>query len=73
MNDRFHTEDSRTPGFPIWAYLNQPLFHPAQPFFARPRQFWRYHNIQQLEHCWIRSELHLLEHCWRQDLNAEEQ
>ena len=46
MNDRFHTEeDSQTPGFPLWAYLNQPLFHPAQPFFARPRRFWRYYNI----------------------------
>ncbi|KAM3093568.1 hypothetical protein ACKFKG_19330 [Phormidesmis sp. 146-35] len=66
MNDRSHTENVRKVRFPFWAYLNQPLFHPNQPFILKPSRFQRYHHVQELERCWLLSEFHLLEHCWRQ-------
>ncbi|NJR52529.1 MAG: hypothetical protein HC780_26120 [Leptolyngbyaceae cyanobacterium CSU_1_3] len=71
MNDRSHTENVRKVRFPFWAYLNQPLFHPNQPFIANPSRFRRFYNIQELERCWLLSEFHLLEHCWRQKYNDD--
>ncbi len=67
MDVRSHNQDDDR--FPLWAYLNQPLFDPYQPFVWRPKAFIRYYKVQQLEKCWRVSEVRLLEHCWRQELD----
>jgi hypothetical protein len=41
--------------FPIWEFLNQPLFNPAQPFIWQPQRFWQRRNMQLLERCWQRT------------------
>ncbi|MCS6812746.1 MAG: hypothetical protein NZ772_04130 [Cyanobacteria bacterium] len=41
--------------FPLWEFLNQPLFDPSQAFIWHPRKFWHYYNQQLLERCWYRT------------------
>ncbi|NJL38766.1 MAG: hypothetical protein HC840_26540 [Leptolyngbyaceae cyanobacterium RM2_2_4] len=38
--------------FPLWSYLNQPLFNAQTPLILRPQRFWYSHNIRHLERCW---------------------
>lgn len=40
--------------FPLWDYLNQPLFDAQRPIILNPQQFWRFHQVQYLERCWSR-------------------
>jgi hypothetical protein len=40
--------------FPVWQYLNQPLFDPEIEFKLSPSQFWRQYQIQFLDRCWHR-------------------
>jgi hypothetical protein len=58
--------------FPLWAYLNQPLFSPKFKSL-NPAKFWKLHNIEQLEMLWAKSPngevedadiLGFLENCW---------
>ncbi len=37
--------------FPIWKYLNQPVFDPCVKTVLNPRVFWRFHSIELLERC----------------------
>lgn len=59
--------------FPLWAYLNQPLFSPGFKSL-NPLRFWHLHNLEQLENAWEQSydladiegddALAFLEDCW---------
>ncbi|MGB7413620.1 MAG: hypothetical protein WA902_05375 [Thermosynechococcaceae cyanobacterium] len=40
--------------FPVWQYLNQPLFHPEIQLRLSPGLFWRQYQIQFLDRCWNR-------------------
>jgi hypothetical protein len=40
--------------FPLWHYLNQPLFSRETKFILNPRQFERVWQIQLLERCWAK-------------------
>lgn len=37
--------------FPVWQYLNQPLFRPDAPAVLNPRRFWYFHQVDLLERC----------------------
>ncbi|WP_416673146.1 hypothetical protein [Egbenema bharatensis] len=41
--------------FPLWAYLNQPIFSPKFKSL-NPSRFWMLHNIEQLEKNWAKSQ-----------------
>jgi hypothetical protein len=41
--------------FPIWKYLNQPVFSRLYKTRFNPRTFWRCHRIQYLERCWSKE------------------
>jgi hypothetical protein len=56
--------------FPLWRYLNQPLFEKTT--ILNPFQFWHYHKIQILEHCWKQNSVSLLERCWKKNINLIE-
>lgn len=43
--------------FPLWKFLNQPVFDPQMPLVLNPQQFWQRHQIEYLERCWIRAYL----------------
>jgi hypothetical protein len=58
--------------FPLWAYLNQPIFSPKFKSL-NPKRFWHLHNLEQLETLWAKSPdgevedadvLGFLEDCW---------
>lgn len=38
-------------GFPLWTYLNQPVFTPRHKTILNPRRFWYLHRIEVLERC----------------------
>jgi hypothetical protein len=40
--------------FPLWDYLNQPLFSRNTKFIWNPRQFAILWRIQLLERCWTK-------------------
>ncbi|BAY59094.1 hypothetical protein NIES2135_59700 [Leptolyngbya boryana NIES-2135] len=48
------------PRFPVWQYLNQPLFHLAYPLILNPRRYWFHYRVE------------LLERCFMQDLESQE-
>ncbi|MBD1844659.1 hypothetical protein H6F89_14895 [Cyanobacteria bacterium FACHB-63] len=37
--------------FPLWQYLNQPLFHIACPLILNPRRYSYYYRVALLERC----------------------
>ncbi|NJO42059.1 MAG: hypothetical protein HC769_20345 [Cyanobacteria bacterium CRU_2_1] len=39
--------------FPIWKYLNQPIFDAKTPLVLNPNRFWYAHQVQYLERCWL--------------------
>lgn len=41
--------------FPLWHYLNQPLFSPSVAFVLNPQLFWKYYRIEHLSRCWHRE------------------
>ena len=47
--------------FPLWHYLNQPLWHQAYPVVLNPREYWYRHNIRYLNRCLNGT---FLEQCW---------
>jgi hypothetical protein len=58
--------------FPLWPYLTQPLFSPEFKSL-NPLRFWRLHNAEQLESCWLKyisepqwidNPIQFLEDCW---------
>jgi hypothetical protein len=56
-------------GFPLWRYLNQPLFQEAT--VLNPFQFWYHHRIQFLERCWEQNTVSFLERCWDQNCKSD--
>ncbi|NJO39358.1 MAG: hypothetical protein HC769_02255 [Cyanobacteria bacterium CRU_2_1] len=70
--------------FPLWQYLNQPLFSP-QFKSLNPFRFWHLHNIERLKATWMKSHADLEEldtliqflencwmhPCWRRDLRRD--
>lgn len=40
--------------FPLWDYLNQPLFSSDTKLILNPRKFEQVWRIQLLEKCWIK-------------------
>jgi hypothetical protein len=41
--------------FPVWQYLNQPLFQDARPLILSPQRFSYHYRIELLERCLVRS------------------
>lgn len=41
--------------FPLWKFLNQPVFNPQSPLVLNPRRFWQLYQLDHLERCWIRA------------------
>jgi hypothetical protein len=37
--------------FPVWKFLNQPLFETTYQPILSPTRFWRLHQIEFLERC----------------------
>ncbi|MCG9890134.1 MAG: hypothetical protein MH252_03520 [Thermosynechococcaceae cyanobacterium MS004] len=44
----YYSSDSR---FPLWAYLNQPIFDPTTPLILHPQQFVQHSRVKLLERC----------------------
>jgi hypothetical protein len=57
--------------FPLWQYLNQPLFSSTSKTVLNPFLFWYLYRIQLLEQCWIQDYIQLLERCWTQDFKSK--
>ncbi|OLP19499.1 hypothetical protein BST81_05070 [Leptolyngbya sp. 'hensonii'] len=38
-------------GFPLWQYLEQPLFSADSRLILNPKRFWQAYRIQLLERC----------------------
>jgi hypothetical protein len=41
--------------FPLWQYLNQPLFSRDTQFILNPQRFATVWRIQLLERCWTKE------------------
>ncbi len=41
--------------FPVWKYLNQPLFSRLYRPRLNPWAFWRGYQVQFLERCWAKE------------------
>jgi hypothetical protein len=38
--------------FPLWQFLNQPLFDANNKAILNPSRFWYLHRVELLERCW---------------------
>jgi hypothetical protein len=47
-----NTSQPRRFAFPLWQYLNQPLFNPSVKLVLNPRRFWQIYTLQLLSRCW---------------------
>ncbi|MEM9907338.1 MAG: hypothetical protein AAF921_20175 [Cyanobacteria bacterium P01_D01_bin.44] len=47
--------------FPLWQYLNQPLWDSARPPTLSPFKYWQWYKVQRLNRCF---KSHFLEQCW---------
>jgi len=66
--------------FPLWKYLNQPLFDPKFKSL-NPLRFWHLYHTEQLEACWtqhisepdwVENPAQFLEICWlKTDMGIE--
>ncbi|MGA7933133.1 MAG: hypothetical protein WCA35_06270 [Kovacikia sp.] len=41
--------------FPLWQFLNQPVFYPSSNAILNPRRYWYLHQVQLLERCLIKE------------------
>ncbi|QQE65574.1 hypothetical protein GFS31_22620 [Leptolyngbya sp. BL0902] len=41
--------------FPVWPYLNQPIFNRNHQAIYNPWRFWRTYQVRFLERCWLRE------------------
>ncbi|MDR9898848.1 hypothetical protein G7B40_030460 [Aetokthonos hydrillicola Thurmond2011] len=41
--------------FPLWQYLNQPVFTPYIKPILNPRRFAYYYRVQLLQRCWTKE------------------
>jgi hypothetical protein len=56
-------------GFPLWRYLNQPLF--KETTVLNPFQFWHCYKTKSLERCWAQNTVSFLERCWKQKYESD--
>lgn len=47
--------------FPLWQYLNQPLWDRDRPAKLNPHAYWRQYRRTYLKRCWQNA---FLEECW---------
>jgi hypothetical protein len=45
------SDQSVTVKFPLWPFLNQPLFHPTFRIMLNPRRFQHAYQLRLLERC----------------------
>ena len=57
--------------FPLWEYLNQPIFSSTYKTILNPLKFWHKYQVELLERCWIQDHVQLLENCWIQVYRLE--
>ncbi|MGD1853641.1 MAG: hypothetical protein ACFB2W_05255 [Leptolyngbyaceae cyanobacterium] len=50
--------------FPIWQYLNQPLWNKAYPLMLSPARYWQQYKVAYLDSCLNNA---FLEQCWQVD------
>jgi hypothetical protein len=55
--------------FPLWEFLNQPIFDSNHKLVLNPLRFWHNSKVKQLEQLWDDDYIQLLERCW--DKNCE--
>ena len=48
--------------FPLWRYLDQPLWDRARPFVLNPYRYWLHYKTEQLNRCFHNA---FLEQCWQ--------
>ncbi|ESA33584.1 hypothetical protein N836_21120 [Leptolyngbya sp. Heron Island J] len=48
--------------FPLWQYLNQPLWDKACPAILNPHQYWLHYKTAYLDRCFHHV---FLEQCWQ--------
>lgn len=53
--------------FPIWQYLNQPLWDSDRPLVLNPARYWQHYQRGFLNECLHNS---FLETCWETDYQA---
>jgi hypothetical protein len=41
--------------FPLWSYLNQPVFNKQCKAVYNPWRFWYTYQVRFLERCWLRD------------------
>ncbi len=56
-------------GFPLWRYLNQPLF--KETTVLNPFQFWHCQRMKSLERCWEQNTVSFLQRCWKQKYKSD--
>jgi hypothetical protein len=39
--------------FPIWEFLNQPVFDSQVKLILNPNEFWQQYRVELLERCWV--------------------
>ena len=49
------TDPSLKLQFPLWQFLNQPIFNSKMPLVLNPGQFWQRYQITHLERCFGRA------------------
>lgn len=47
--------------FPLWQYLNQPLWDSDRPFVLNPVEYWKSYRRGYLDRCFENA---FLEQCW---------
>ncbi len=50
--------------FPLWQYLQQPLFDEESPAILNPRHYWQLYSAHYLERCFDNN---WPERCWQVD------
>ncbi|MEM6432940.1 MAG: hypothetical protein AAF773_03645 [Cyanobacteria bacterium P01_D01_bin.115] len=48
--------------FPLWQYLDQPIWDRDRPFVLNPIDYWRQYRRQHLKRCLSNA---FLEQCWQ--------
>jgi hypothetical protein len=41
--------------FPLWQFLNQPVFDPNCPIILNPTIFWQRYQLEHLQRCWFKA------------------
>jgi hypothetical protein len=55
MSDKHLNDKHLKMRFPLWQFLQQPVFDPKTPLELNPTRFWQRYRLEHLERCWIRA------------------